>query len=111
DLRLGRIDDRLDEAVDGLALRFGDVGQGFVALELRAQFGVRQAEIARGGVEAAEQRPPFVEPEAGAAEQRDVAGLDSLLQLVALGLRQTAGRDGLVDAVLERLLQRSAERA
>src|SRR6184192_75547 len=37
--------------------------------------------------------------------------LDPLLELVALGLREAAGRDGLVDAILERLLQRGAERA
>ena len=52
-----------------------------------------------------------MEAEARPAEQRHVAGLDPLLELVALGLRQPARRDGLVDTILERLLQRGAERA
>src|SRR5205085_4178414 len=39
------------------------------------------------------------------------ARLDALLELVALRLRQLPGRDRGVDPVLERLLQRRAERA
>ena len=50
-------------------------------------------------------------PAARAEEERQRAGLDPLLQLVSLRVRQLPGRDGRVDAVLERFLQRSGERA
>ena len=49
------------------------------------------------------------EPERHRSEEREVVGLDPLLQLVALGLGDPAGRDRSVDLVLERLLERAAE--
>src|SRR5512132_3379819 len=50
-------------------------------------------------------------PEGGRPEEREVVGLDPLLQLVALLLRQPAGGYRGVDPVLERLLERGAELA
>ena len=43
------------------------------------------------------------------AEQRQVARRNPLLQLFALRLREPAGRDGRVDPVLERLLDRGLD--
>ena len=43
------------------------------------------------------------------ADERHLAGGDPRLQLVALGLRDLPGRDGSVDPVRERLLQRRVE--
>ena len=49
------------------------------------------------------------EPERHGPEEREVVGLDPLLERVALGLGDPAGRDGSVDLVLERLLEGAAE--
>ena len=57
-------------------------------------------EAARPGTEAAT-----------AEEERHVAGVDPLLDPVALRLRQPACLDGRVDAVLQGLLQRGGQRA
>src|SRR5262249_20577176 len=109
-LRAG--DDCVHQSVDGLVLRLGDVGERLAALELRAKLRLRQAEIARRGIDArSEHVERAVHAEAGAAEEREVAGLDVLLQLITLGFWQPTRGDGGVDPVLERLLERRAERA
>jgi len=72
----------------------------------------RPAEIARRGIDArSEHVERAVHAEAGAAEEREVAGLDVLLQLLTLGFCEPTRGDGGVDPVLERLLERRAERA
>src|ERR671936_214935 len=47
----------------------------------------------------------------GSAEEREVAGVDPRLDRVSLVLCQQAVRDGGIDAILQRGLQRVAERA
>src|SRR4051812_37404172 len=91
ELLLRRIDERLYEPIDGLPLRLGDGGQRLAALELCSQLGLGQAEVARGGIESAE-RPAVVEAGPGATEQRQVTGLDALLELGALRLRKATRR-------------------
>jgi hypothetical protein len=49
--------------------------------------------------------------EAVTSEERKASRLDPRLQLVALGLGDSTGRDRGVDAILERLFERIAERA
>ena len=51
----------------------------------------------------------MAEAGAAAAEEREVAGGDPRLQLVALLLRDRPGSDGRIDAVCERLLERVAQ--
>ena len=112
-VRLGVLDHRVLQAVDGLALRLRDLGEGLAALEPAVQLVLGQAEVARGRVEPVDEpvRPAGAVAEAGRPEEREVVGLDPLLELVALLLRQPAGGDGRVDPVLVRLLQRRAELA
>src|SRR5262249_94193 len=97
---------------DGLVLRLGDLGERLASLELRAQLVLRQAEIARRGVQTSSEHPErVVHAEAGAAEERQVAGLDVLLELLALGLREPARGNRGVDPVVGRVLGRRAGRA
>jgi hypothetical protein len=78
-------------------------------VQLLVERGLRQAEIARGGVEmAAGAVARTAVPPAG-AEQREVAGLDPLLQLGALLLRQPARGHRGVHPVGQRLLERVRE--
>src|SRR5262249_17887438 len=121
ELVLRVLDERVLEPVDGLVLILGDLGQRLAALELALQPRLGQAEVARGRVEALVEEarpsgPAEAVAEAGAearpaAEEREVVRLDPLLQRLALLLRQPAGRDGGIDAVLERLLDRGAQLA
>ena len=88
-------------------MRLGHLGEALAALELRVQLVLGQAEVARGPVEPVPERvrAAGTVPEAGRADEREVAGLDPLLQLRALLLGQPAAGDGGVDPVLVRLLQ------
>src|SRR4029078_8254722 len=57
--------ERLDEAVDGLVLRLGDVGQRLTALELRAKLRLGQTEVVRRSTQADDM--PEVAEDPGAA--------------------------------------------
>src|SRR4029079_3049206 len=114
ELRLRVLEHGVLQSGDRLVLRLGDVGDALAAFEPRAQLGLGQAEVARGRVEAVHEpvraaRMP--EPEGRPTEQRQLPGLDALLELLALLLGQAPVGDGRVDAVLERLLQRGAQLA
>ena len=108
ELRLGGLDESGDEALDGLALCLGDLRQARAITQLLVQLRLGQAEVVRGRVEAAEEVvAPAVHSAAGAdPDEREVAGAEPLLQLLALRLGETARIDRGVDAVGERLFER-----
>ena len=106
DVLLRRVDHRLDEAVDGLALGTGNLGERVAALEPLAQLVAGQTEVGRGSFEASEVNLVVV---AGAvveerpAEERGALGLEMLLERVRLLLREVAVCDGRVDPGLVRI--------
>ena len=106
-------DERLHEAALGLALLFGDLRQSLVGERL-AKLRLRQAEIC--GRVAQEVELPYaaeaaieVRP-AVAEEKRDVGRPQSLLHHLGLLFGKPAGVDGLVEPVLQRLVQCVGER-
>src|SRR6266511_1301538 len=68
------------------------------------------SEVRRGCIQVAKEAD-VAEPVVKPPEDREVLGLDALLEGIAFSLGQTPGGYGLVDAVAERLLQRAAELA
>src|SRR4029078_10521095 len=88
-----------------------DLGEGLAALEPAVELVLGQAEVARGRVEPVEERMrrPEAVPEGGRPEEREVVGLDPLLQLGALLLGETARGDRRVDPVLPRLPELGAQ--
>ena len=100
--------ERVDQAVDRLAVVLRDLRERFAALELGPKLILGQAEIGRGRVELAEEVAARAEA-VREAEEWHVAGLDPRLELVALRLRDLARRDGCVYPVLERLLEGVAQ--
>src|SRR5689334_8404595 len=100
-MRLGVGDQRCDEARHGLAVRLRHLCEGLAARELGSQLLLAQSEVARRGVEAAE-HTAVMEATVRTREQREVAGLEALLQRVAFGLRDAACRNCGVDPVAQR---------
>ncbi len=116
ELLLGRVDQRLNEAVDGLSFLFRDLRKRVSVAELFVQLILRQPEVGSCGLQPREQ--PRVRPSVGAKameapetaeEKRRLAGIDPLLELRTLLLGKPPLLDGLVDAVLQRLPKRSLE--
>src|SRR5207253_8829738 len=85
ELLLRRVDDRIDEPADRLAVRLGNLREALAAPELGPQLGLRQAEVVGGGGEISE-KAEMPKPAVEASEEREVAGLQPLLQCVALRL-------------------------
>jgi hypothetical protein len=103
-------DQRGLQPVDRLALLLCDLGEGGAVAEARLQLRLGDTEVGRRRVEVGEVVPDAVDAAAGAdTDERHLACGDPRLHLVALRFRDPTGRDGGVDAVLERLLQRGVQ--
>ena len=98
-------DERGDQAVDRLALVLRDLSERLAALEARAESGLGDAEVGRGGLEVVEAASVVAGTAAPKAEDRERIGLDPRLQLLALRLRELSGLDRCVDAIRKCLLQ------
>ncbi len=108
-------DQGIHQAVDRLVLVPCDLSERLAALERPAQLRLGHPEVARRPFELPGKGTVTVlvlVPEPGSraeAEERHVAGLDALLQLLSLFLREPTVRDRRVDAILQRLLERIAQ--
>src|SRR4051812_1706978 len=120
ELGLRLVDDGALEAVDVLALRLGDVCERLARLELPVELLLGEAEVLRRRVAAgaAVEEHAASAGTAGAvtlaalqrAAERDApVGLDPRLDAIGLRLGEAPVLDRLVEAVLERALQRGAE--
>src|SRR5439155_17767183 len=89
-------------------LRLRDLREALAALELGVELSFGQAEVVGRSPEIAEEAE-VPEPALGPAEEREVVGVDALLERVTFGLRDPARGDRSVDAIAERLLQSVAE--
>src|SRR5207302_9643750 len=91
----------------------GDLRQCLAVLELGAQLCFGQPEIGGGSVGSADEEVVLETAVRASAqtEEREVARLDPRLDGLAIGLRQAAGGDRCVDAVLQGLLECVRERA
>jgi hypothetical protein len=103
---LRRSDECVHEPVNRLALVPRNLGETLAVLQLGTKLRLGEPEVRR-------RRIQITVPGAmsQSTDERKVVGLNSLLELIALLLRQLPGGDSLVDAIAERLPQRIAELA
>src|SRR5205085_1878435 len=103
ELRRLRLDERVDEARDRLAVVGRDLRERLPGLEVAPELRHRDAEVV-GDRRRLDADPPHAEAGAGAhaeaeadpAEERELAGLDRRLDAVALGLGEPSGGYGRV---------------